>query len=584
VDAKRKHYGVGRVLQLAYVERARLLWGIVFLAIGSSMLLVYPQIIKHMIDDALKSGEVSKLHKTATSVLVIFTIQAFAGALRYYLFTTAGERIVTGLRERVYRSILHQEIAFFDGRRTGELLSRLAADATVLQNAVSVNISMLMRSLGSAVGGLVLLIYTSPVLALALLAAIPPLALGTARFGRKIRTYSRKVQDALAETSTIAEEGISGIRTVRAFAQEDWEADRYHKALKTSLGLAQDRISYIAWFTGGASLFGYLAIVGVLYYGGYLVLSQKMTVGDLTSFILYTLTVAVSVATLGSLWTDFMAATGAGRRIFEILDRKPEILRGGVTLPMVKGSLQFERVHFSYPSRPDMEVLSEVNFTLEPGEMVALVGASGSGKSTIASLISRFYDPTSGVIRIDGQDLRDLDAGWLRRQVGVVSQDPVLMSTSIAANIAYGHKNATLADLESVAREAHAHGFIQGFPEGYETLVGERGVQLSGGQRQRVAIARAMLKNPKLLILDEATSALDAESEHLVKEALDRLMKGRTTLVIAHRLSTVRNADRILVLDAGKIVQMGTHDSLVAKKDGVYYKLVYLQNFTQSPP
>ncbi len=579
-ETKKENYGVGRVLSLAYPERARIAWGFLFLALGSSMLLIYPQIIKHMIDEALKSGQISELRKTTGAVFIIFVVQACAGAIRYFLFTTAGERIVAALRDKVYRAILNQEIAFFDGRRTGELLSRLAADATVLQNAVSVNISILMRSLGAAVGGLVLLVYTSPVLALALLAAIPPLALGTAGFGRKIRAHSRKVQDALADTSTIAEEAISGIRTVRAFAQEDWEADRYQKALRGSLGFARDRIAYIAWFTGVASLFGYLAIVAVLYYGGYLVLNQKMSIGDLTSFILYTLTVAVSVATLGSLWTDFMAATGAGRRIFEILDRQPQILTGGKKLEHVEGSLRFDHVRFSYPSRPEAEVLADLNFTLKPGEMVALVGHSGSGKSTIAALISRFYDPTSGSIQLDRHDIRDLDADWLRSQVGVVSQDPVLMSASIAANIAYSREATVQEELERVAREAHAHSFIQTFPDGYATLVGERGVQLSGGQRQRVAIARAMLKNPRILVLDEATSALDAESEHLVKEALDRLMRGRTTLVIAHRLSTVRHAHRVLVLEGGKIVQEGTHEELLADKDGVYFKLVHLQNLS----
>lgn len=576
-DWSEKSYGIRRVLHLAYPERVRLAWGLLFLIIGSGMLLLYPQMIKHMIDEALQSGQIRELQQTAVMVFGIFMIQAAAGAIRYYLFTLAGERIVANLRHRLYRSILQQDIAFFDERRTGELMSRLAADATVLQNAVSVNISMLMRNLGAAVGGLVLLVYTSPVLALALLAAIPPLALGTARFGRKIRGLSRQVQDTLAETASIAEEAISGIRTVRAFAQEAWEAQRYQQAVHSSLGIAQERIRFIAWFTGGASFFGYLAIVGVLYYGGYLVLNQQLSIGDLTSFILYTLTVAVSVATLGSLWTDFMAATGAGRRIFEILDRQPLVLGGTQTLEVVQATLQFTKVCFRYPARPEAQVLSDVDFTLHPGEMVALVGPSGSGKSTIAALISRFYDPTAGAIYLDGHNLRELDASWLRTQVGVVSQDPVLMSASVAANIRYGRANADDSEIERVARDAHAHDFIHAFPEGYGTIVGERGVQLSGGQRQRVAIARAMLKDPKILILDEATSALDAESEHLVQEALDRLMRGRTTLVIAHRLSTVRHAHRVIVLDAGRIVQSGTHDSLLQDKEGMYFKLIHLQ-------
>ena len=570
-------FGIRRLLQLAQAEWITLFWGFVFLTIGSAMLLLYPQFIKRMIDESLQSGELSALRKTAGVMLSIFMVQAGAGALRYYLFTTAGERIVTQLRDKVYLAILRQEIAFFDGRRTGELMSRLAADSTVLQNAVSVNISMLMRNLGAAVGGLILLIYTSPSLAFALFAVIPPLAAGTAGFGRKVRKISRQVQDAIADTASIAEETISGIRTVRAFAREDWEAERYRHALTKALTTSRKRIRLISLFTGSATFLGYLGIVAIIYYGGSLVIDKQMSIGDLTSFILYTLTVAVSVGMLGSLWTDFNAATGAGHRIFEILDRQPALTGGHTRLNPIQGDIQFDAVSFSYPSRPDIPVLRELTLRISPGEIIALVGPSGSGKSTIAALITRFYEPITGTISLDQQDLRDLDPDWLRRQIGIVSQDPVLMSTSIYANICYGSSDASQAEVLQVARDAHADQFISGFTQGYDTVVGERGVQLSGGQRQRIAIARAMLKNPKILILDEATSALDAESEHLVQDALQRLMRGRTSLVIAHRLSTVRNAHRILVIDGGRIVQEGTHHTLIRNTGGVYYKLVHLQ-------
>ncbi len=571
-------HGIARVLKLAWPDRGRIAWGLFFLIIGSGMMLAYPQAVKVIIDEALGSARSSAVDKAALVILAVFMVQALAGAVRYYLFTTAGERIVARLRSDLYKAIIEQDIAFFDSRRTGELMSRLSSDATVLQNAVSVNISMSMRNLGAAIGGLVLLVYTSPVLAFGLLGCIPPIAIGTALFGKKIRRISREVQDALAETGIVAEETISGIRTVRAFAKESAESNRYSGAIQKSLGLATKRIMSIAVITAIAGMLGYTAIVGVLWYGGLLVIEGRMSVGDLTSFILYAMTVAISVGSLGSLWTDFMSATGAAKRVFELLDRQPIIpIRGGLTLPQVNGLLEFQSVQFSYPSRPDLIVLENLNLSIAPGEVVALVGPSGSGKSTIASLISRFYDPDSGRVSIDGQDIRTLDGDWLRRQVGVVSQDPVLLSASIAANIRYGKTDASDREVETAAEAANAHDFISTFPQGYATIVGERGIQLSGGQRQRVAIARAMLKDPRVLILDEATSALDAESEHLVQEALDRLMKSRTTLVIAHRLSTVRNADRVLVIQTGRIVQSGNHESLMNDREGMYFKLVNRQ-------
>ncbi len=576
------NHGIKRLLQLAWPDRKSLGLGFVFLVLGSSMLLLYPQAVKVIIDEALGSGRTEKIDQAAIIILAVFSLQAVAGAGRYYYFTSAGERIVTRLRSQLYSRIVEQEMAFFDSRRTGELMSRLASDASLLQNAVSVNISMSMRNLGSAVGGLALLIYTSPILALALLACIPPIAFGTALFGKRIRRISREVQDGLAETGIVAEETISGMRTVRAFGKEAFEAARYTTAIERSYQLALKRIRSISGVTALASLFGYSAIVGVLWYGGRLVIEGKMTVGDLTSFILYAMTVAISVGTLGSLWTDFMAATGAAKRVFELLDRESLMaLHGGFKIERLEGHLAFEGVSFSYPSRPDISVLHGINFRIEPGEVVALVGPSGSGKSTIAALVSRFYDPDQGRLTIDGIDIKLYDSVSLREQIGVVAQDPVLLSATIGANIRYGKASASQAEVEEAARAANAHSFIQDFPQAYDTLVGERGIQLSGGQRQRVAIARAMLKDPRLLVLDEATSALDAESEHLVQEALDRLMQSRTTIVIAHRLSTVRHAHRILVMEAGCIVQVGTHDSLMQNREGTYFKLVnrqFMQN------
>ena len=573
-----KKLNPSRILQLARPELRSLLIGSVFLTIGSAMTLLYPQAIRLLVDRVLTQGRADLLDEVALGILIVLVLQGTAGAIRYFLFTLAGERVVAKLRGDTFASIMAQEIGFFDARRTGELTSRLASDATVLQNTVSVNISMLLRNATTAVGGLGMLFYTSPILTVFMLAVIPPVALGAGVFGKRIRKISREVQDSLALAGVVAEETISGIRTVRAFAQEQREVRRYADAVAVSFQNAKRKIALIATFTGVASLVAYIAIVVMLWYGGHLVLQQKLTIGDLTSFILYTLTVSVAVGALGSLWTDFMSATGAAGRVFELLDRTAAIPNTGGQKPNnVQGQITLDHVSFAYPSRPDALVLKTVTFSVEPGTVAALVGPSGGGKSTIAGLIPRFYDPTGGAVLWDGLDVRDWDGCWLRQHIGVVAQDPVLMSTSIIDNIRYGREDASEADVIQAAKAAYAHDFIIKFPDGYQTLVGERGVQLSGGQRQRVAIARALLKNPKVLILDEATSALDTESEYLVKQALQKLMLGRTTIVIAHRLSTIRNADKVIVIDQGVIMQEGRHETLLADKDGLYARLLAKQ-------
>ena len=345
--------------------------------------------------------------------------------------------------------------------------------------------------------------------------------------------------------------------------------------------MRDQRAQASAVFQGVVGFAAYGAIAAVLWYGGILVLRKEMQVGDLTAFILYTLTVAFAFGAVSDLWGDFMRAAGASERLFELLDREPKLHSGQQKLPSVRGEVALQNVYFTYPARPDMQVLKGLSLTLQAGEVVAVVGYSGAGKSTIAQLLSRFYDPQEGQVLLDGVDLRTLEQHWLREQVGVVSQEPILFATSIADNIRYGRTTATQAEVEAAAKAANAHSFIASFPDGYQTLVGERGVRLSGGQKQRVAIARAILKDPRLLVLDEATSALDAESEALVQQALDRLMHGRTTLIIAHRLSTVLTADRVVVLDAGKVAETGTHDELLAH-GGIYRKLVERQ-FAQNP-
>ena len=565
-----------RLVSLARPEWKNLAIACVFLAIGSVGTLVYPQSLRFILDEALGQKDPRVIDRAALLMIGVLVVQAAASSMRYVLFSVTGERIVAKLRADVYRAILRQEIAFFDSRSTGELTSRLASDTTILQNTVSVNVSMALRNVATMIGGVAALVWTSPRLAAVMLAIVPPVAIGAVLYGRRVRALSREVQDALASSSQVAEESISGLRTVRSFAAEELEARRYALAVARSFDVAKRRAYMGGAFDFGASLSGFAVATAVLWYGGHLVMSGAMTVGALTSFFVYTLVVAFSLAAVSDVWADFMKASGAGARIFEILDREPAMGSGGERPASIEGALELVDVSFRYPARPDAEVLANVSLALRPGEVVALVGPSGSGKSTIAALLARMYDPVSGKIVLDGRDLVSLDVEWLRTQVGAVSQEPLLFARSIADNIRYARPTATDAEVEEAARTANALEFVKRFPDGFATMVGERGVQLSGGQKQRIAIARAVLKDPRILVLDEATSALDAESEHLVKEALERLMKGRTTLIIAHRLSTVMGADRVLVLDRGRVVQEGEHKALVAE-EGLYKKLVEKQ-------
>jgi ATP-binding cassette subfamily B protein len=521
------------------------------------------------------------LDRTLVVLLGVFVLVGVFGFVRAWLFTLAGERVVARLRRDLYASVVRQEIGFFDAQRTGELVNRLAADTGVLQNSVTVNISMALRFALQAVGALAVLAWTSWRLTALMLGVVPIVVVGAVVFGRTVRSLSKQTQDALAAASAVAEETFSNMRTVRSFAREEQEISRY--AARVDEAFERGRSLAVAYgsFQGLAGFAAYAAIALVLWYGGRLVIGDAggagMSVGDLTSFMLYTLFLAFALGGLSGLYGDFNRAVGASTRVFELLDRPP-----GVTTPdgarpeRCDGHVVFDGVDFQYPTRADAPVLRGVDLTLAPGRVLALVGASGSGKSTVAQLLARFYDPAGGTVTLDGRDLRALDPAWLREQVGAVAQEPVLFAASLAENIRYGRPDATDAEVEAAARAANADGFVRAFPDGYATMVGERGVRLSGGQKQRIAIARALLKDPRILVLDEATSALDAESEHLVQEALERLMVGRTVLVIAHRLSTVKDADEVVVLDAGRVVERGTHASLL-ETDGPYRRLVERQ-------
>jgi len=571
-----------RLLALARPELPRLTVATFALLITSGTMLIYPQAIRVMVDGLTGENAPFSLNTGAIVLVVLFLVQSAFTMLRTWLYSASGERIVANLRVELFEAIVGQDIEFFDHRRTGELTNRLSVDTAVLQKTVTANIGAGLRYALGLVGAVAFLIWMSPRTTFVAMTVVPVGAVAATYFGRVIRSLSRRVQDALAESNIVAEETIAGIHTVRSFARESHEVERYEEAVDRTFRLAVKQAVAGGAFRGFIGFIAYGAVALVVWYGGRHVLSGDLTLGELTAFLLYTGIAAMATGALASLYAEFKRATGASERVFELLDQKGTLeMEGGEPVREVTGRLRFEGVDFSYPARSDVAVLRGFELVVEPGEVVALVGPSGAGKSTVAGLIPRFYDPTQGRITLDGTDLRRFDPRSLRQKIGAVMQEPMLFAESIADNIRYGRPDAGDEEVRQAARDANAATFIEAFPERYETLVGERGIRLSGGQKQRVAIARAVLKGPRILILDEATSALDAESEHLVHEALDRLMEGRTTIVIAHRLSTVRNADRVVVLDQGTVVESGTHTDLM-RADGLYRRLVERQ-FSDRP-
>lgn len=581
IDRIRPAARLRRLFSYVGPYRVRLGFGLVCLAFGSGLGLVYPEYLGRVIDAAFTDRDVSQLNSTTLTLVAIFAAQAVFVFLRHYLVTWVGLRAVLDLRVEVYNRLVTLSQSFFHEKRTGALLSRLGDDVSRLHDTVSSDLSMGLRNGVTLIGGVAILVWKSPQLSALILAVVPPLAIATVVLGRVIRKLARRAQDQLARANAELQEGLAGIETVQAYTREHHEASRYRDTMWTAFGLFVTRTMMRAIFAGVASFLAFSALAGIFWYGGKMVASGEMTGGELMTFMLYTVMVAGAIAGFSQLWAQLQQTFGSTARIFEILDTNPDIddKDDAYALKDVHGEIRFEDVSFAYPGR-EQGVVEAVDLAIHPGQTCALVGGSGSGKTTLSRLLFRFYDPTAGRVTLDGHDLRDVTLASLRDHMALVSQDPVLFSGSIRDNIRYGRLDATDAEVEAAAKAANAHDFIEGFPKGYETEVGERGQQLSGGQRQRVSIARAILRDPPVLVLDEATSALDAESEALVQQALDQLQRDRTTVVIAHRLSTIRDADIICVLEGGQIVERGTHDDLL-RTGGAYSRLVARQ--TQQP-
>ncbi len=552
--------------------------GLVFLLFTGATALAFPKLMG-MLVDCVKNKDNSEANTIALSLVGILLFQSLFSFFRLSLFVNFTENTLANLRLALYSNLIKLPMSFFSQKRVGELNSRIGSDITQIQDTLTSTIAEFLRQFILIIGGVILLATQSLKLTLMMLAVVPLVAVAAVIFGRFIRKYSKNVQDQVAESQVIVEETLQGISNVKAFANEWYEIARYKGKINEIVKIAIKGGQYRGYFASFIIFCLFGSIVAVVWYGVTLSISGEMTVGQLISFVLYSTFVGASFGGIAELYAQIQKAVGATERVFELLEETPENIKSTRTTATekIKGNVTFKNVAFSYPSRKEIQVLKDVSFSANFGQKIAIVGPSGAGKSTISSLLLRFYDIESGQILIDDKNIYEYDLENLRGNMSIVPQDVILFGGSIRENIAYGKPDATEEEIFKAAKQANALDFVNGFPEKFETLVGERGIKLSGGQRQRIAIARALLKNPSILILDEATSSLDSKSERLVQEALETLMEGRTSIIIAHRLSTIRNADAILVLNEGKISEQGTHKELLEIENGVYKNLSNLQ-------
>lgn len=567
--------------------RGKVIWASIALLASTVATLAVPLGVRRMIDYGFSGGDGAFINRYFGMMIVVGLVLALASAGRYFYVNWIGERLVADLRASVFAHLSRLSPVFYEQTHSGEVMSRLTADTTQIKSAIGTAATQFLRNMLLLAGAVIMMIVTSVKLSILVLIAIPLIVFPLVGYGRAVRRLSARAQDTIAHSSAYAAENLSAVRTMQAFTHEAAAASRFANAVEAAFQAARQRMQARAGLTALAIFLVFASVIGILWYGAHDVLAGSMTGGRLGQFVLYAVIAAAAMSGLSEVWGELLQAAGAAERLSELLAVESEIRSPADPVPLpqpVRGEVTFDNVAFVYPTRPDDQALKDVAFTIEPGQRVAIVGASGAGKSTIFSLLLRFYDPQSGRIMIDGVPIDRLDLKTLRQQIALVPQDVALFADTVAENIRYGSPDASMDQVRAAAEAALADEFIRQLPNGYETQLGEGGVMLSGGQRQRIAIARAILRDAPILLLDEATSALDAESERLVQKALERVMEGRTTLVIAHRLATVLCADRIIVLDHGRIIEEGSHESLV-RQGGVYARLAALQfNFAEAAP